>query len=290
MRRIAVLGFVAALGLAATGLTQATPLAPPLLSGSCAKSKLQLVSPGKLSLATDNPAYPPWWGGAPGNGFKVSNPYSGKGYESAVAYEVARRLGFKRAEVTWSVVPFVKSYAPGKKTFDWYMAQVSYSPERAKAVDFSTSYYDVNQAIVALKGNPITKAKSIKGLKPFVLGAPIATTSYSYARNYIKPKQIKVYDSLNDAVSKLKSKQIDGLVVDFPSTGYITAVQVPNSTVVGRLPNQGPQEYFGMVFGKGSTLDACVNKALAAMRRDGTLKRLENRWLSQAGGAPLLKK
>lgn len=289
MRRIAALGFVAALGLAATGLTQATSFSPTL-TGACAKDRLQLVAPGNLSLATDNPAYPPWWGGDPGKGFKVSSPYSGKGYESAVAYAVAKRLGFKRTEVTWNVVPFVKSYAPGKKTFDWYMAQVSYSPERAKAVDFSASYYDVNQAIVALKGNPITKAKSIAALRPFVLGAPIATTSYSYARSYIKPKRIKVYDTLNDAVAKLKSKQIDGLVVDFPSTGYITGVQVPGSTVVGRLPNQGPQERFGMVFGKGSTLDACVNKALAAMRRDGTLRRLENRWLSQAGGAPLLKK
>ena len=290
MRRFAAVAVVAVVaGLVATGITQATPSATTL-TGSCAKSRLQLVAAGNLSLATDNPAYPPWWGGNPGKGFEVSNPYSGKGYESAVAYEAARRLGFRKTEVTWNVVPFVKSYAPGKKTFDWYMAQVSYSKVRAKAVDFSTSYYDVNQAVVALKGNPITKARSIRALKPFVLGAPIGTTSYSYAKTYIKPKQIKVYDTLNDAVAKLKSKQIDGLVVDFPSTGYITGVQVPNSTVVGRLPNQGPQERFGMVFQKGSALDACVNKALAAMRRDGTLKRLEVRWLAQAGGAPLLKK
>lgn len=289
MRRIAALAFVAALGLTAASLTQATPFSPTL-TGSCAKDRLQLVSEGNLSLATDNPAYPPWWGGDPGKGFEVSNPYSGKGYESAVAYEVAKRLGFTKTGVTWNVVPFVKSYAPGKKTFDWYMAQVSFSKERAKAVDFSTSYYDVNQAVVALKGTAITRAKSIRALKPFVLGAPIGTTSYSYARAYIKPRDIKVYDTLNDAVTALKNKQIDGLVVDFPSTGYITAVQVTNSTVVGRLPNQGPQERFGMVFQKGSTLDACVNKALVRMRADGTLKRLETRWLAQAGGAPLLKK
>jgi polar amino acid transport system substrate-binding protein len=289
MRRIAVLGFVAALGLVAAGLTEATP-SSPTLTGACAKSKLQLVSPGNLSLATDNPAYPPWWGGDPGKGYKVSNPYSGKGYESAVAYAVARRLGFSKSAVTWKVVPFVKSFAPGKKTFDWYMAQVSYNPQRAKAVDFSRSYYFVNQAVVAIKGTPITKAKRISALKPFTLGAPIATTSYTYAKNYIKPKSIKVYDSLNDGVTALKNKQIDGLVVDFPSTGYITGVQVPNSTVVGRLPDQGPREHFGMVFQKGSTLDTCVNKALAAMWADGTMKRLETKWLSRAGGAPLLKK
>jgi polar amino acid transport system substrate-binding protein len=289
MRRIAVLTAVAAAGLVAAGLTQATP-SSPTLTGACAKNKLQLVSPGNLSLATDNPAFPPWWGGDPGKGFEVSNPYSGQGYESAVAYEVAKRLGFAKTEVTWNVVPFNKSYAPGKKTFDWYMAQVSYSKQRAKAADFSKSYYDVNQAIVALNGNPITKAKSIKALKPFTLGAPLGTTSYSYAKTYIKPAELKVYDTLNDAVQKLKSKQIDGLVVDFPSTGYITNVQVENSTVVGRLPNQGKQEVFGMVFQKGSTLDACVNKALAAMKADGTLSRLETKWLAQSGGAPMLRK
>jgi polar amino acid transport system substrate-binding protein len=289
MRRLVVLASVATLALTAAGLGSTSP-SKMTLSGACAEDKLHLVQRGNLTLATDNPAFPPWWGGNEGRGFKTSNPYSGKGYESAVAYEVARRLGFSKAEVVWKAVPFTKSYAPGKKTFDWYMAQVSYSKERAKAVDFSASYYDVNQAVVALKGRPITKAKSIKGLKPFVLGAPIGTTSYSYAKNYIKPKDIKVYDSLNDGVTALKNRQIDGLVVDFPSTGYITAVQVPNSTVVGRLPNQGPQEHFGMVFQKGSSLDGCVNKVLATMKRDGTLKRLEARWLAKAGGAPLLKK
>ena len=205
-----------------------------------------------------------------------------------VAYEVARRLGFTKAEVTWKAVPFVKSYAPGKKTFDFYMAQVSYSPVRAKAVDFSNSYYFVNQAVVGIKGTAITKAKSLRALKPFTLGAAIGTTSYTYITRYIKPtEKPKVYDTNNDAITALKNKQIDGLVVDFPSTGYITGVQVPTSTVVGRLPTKGTKERFGMVFEKGSSLDSCVNRALAAMRATGTLKRLESKWL--AGGAPLLK-
>jgi len=89
-------------------------------------------------------------------------------------------------------------------------------------------------------------------------------------------------------VTALKNKQIDGLVTDFPSMGYITNVQVPGSTVVGRLPTQGPQEHFGLVFQKGNPLVRCVNKAINAMRADGTLKRLEVRWLGQKG-APILK-
>ncbi len=287
MRTLAVLGSVAVLGLAVAGLGTSAP-SQPELTGKCAKANLDLVSDDGLTLATDNPAFPPWWGGNPGHGFETSDPYSGQGYESAVAYEVARRLGFTKAGVTWKVVPFVKSYAPGKKTFDFYMAQVSYSPVRAKAVDFANSYYFVNQAVVGIKGTAITKAKSIRALKPFTLGAAIGTTSYTYITRYIKPtEKPKVYDTNSDAITALKNKQIDGLVVDFPSTGYITGVQLPTSTVVGRLPTKGTKERFGMVFQKASSLDSCVNQALAAMRASGTLTRLEKRWL--AGGAPLLK-
>ena len=289
MRRLAVLALpVAALALLAAGLAQGSRTAPAL-TGPCAKGNLKLVHDGALTIGTDNPAFPPWFDGVEkkGSTFKTSNPYSGKGYESAVAYAVASQLGFKRSQVTWTPVAFLRSFAPGNKPFDFYLAQVSFKPIRAKAVSFSSSYYFVNQAVVGLKGTKITKVKSVAGLKPFTFGVPLGTTSYDYVVRYIKPNsQPKVYDTLNDAVTALKNKQIDGLVVDFPSTGYITAVQVPNSTVVGRLPSK-TNEHFGMVFQKGNPLVACVNKALAALTKNGTLKKYERQYL--AGSGPLLK-
>jgi polar amino acid transport system substrate-binding protein len=289
MRRFAVLGSVAALGLLVAGIGTSAP-SQLGLTGACARSNLDLVNAGKLSLATDNLSFPPWWGGTEGQGFSPSNPYSGEGYESAVSYELAKRLGFSKAEVTWSGVPFAKSFAPGKKAFDWYISEVSYSPERAKVVDFSNSYYYVNQAVVALKGTKISKVKTVAGLKPYTLGAPVGTTSYNYIVRYIKPApKPKVYDSVLDTIRALKNKQIDGLVIDFPSTGYLTGVQLPSAKVVGRLPNRGVRERFGMVFEKGSSLDSCVNRALATMWADGTIKRLESKWLARAGGAPILK-
>jgi polar amino acid transport system substrate-binding protein len=276
-----------ALGLAATAI--GNPAAPAQIPG-CAKASLNLLNEGELTLATDNPAFPPWWdGGSKTKDWELNDPSTGKGYESAVAYGIAKRLGFTKAQVTWKAVPFNKSYAPGKKSFDWYIAQVSVSKERAKAVSFSTSYYNVNQAVVGLKSKPISKVRSLAGLKRYKLGAQVGTTSYSYITRYIRPSQSPaVYDSNADAVAALKNGQIDGLVVDFPSTGYITGVQVPAAKVVGRLPTQGPQEVFGLVFQKGNPLVACVNKAIRAMRRDGTLRRLDVRWLGKTG-APILK-
>ena len=287
MRKLAFLVVVATLLPAGLALGKSSS---PTLTGACAKANLKLLSAGKLTLGTDNPAYPPWWDGheKKGTGFKTSNPYSGNGYESAIAYAVAKRLGFSRSQVTWKAVHFLQSFAPGKKPFDFYLAQVSYKPVRARAVDFSMSYYYVNQAVVGLKKNAISKVRTVAGLKPFKLGAPVATTSYDYIARYIKPsRKPAVYPSLDLAVTALKNGQIDGLVVDFPSTGYITGVQVPNSTVVGRLPTKGTKEHFGLVLQKGSSLTPCVNKALSGMWADGTIRRLEARWL--AGGAPLLK-
>src|SRR5207248_7249293 len=138
---------------------------------ACTPDQLHLVKPGQLTVGTDNPAYPPWFSGGTkkGSPWKVDDPTNGKGLESAVAYEVAKRLGFTRDQVEWVVAPFAQTYAPGPKNYDFAIEQISYTAKRAQAVDFSDSYYDVNQALVAVKGTPVTKATSIAGLKDFRL-------------------------------------------------------------------------------------------------------------------------
>ena len=229
--------------------------AEPAQSGSCAKANLNLVEDGQLSLATDNPAFPPWWGGAAKKPWEVSNPASGKGYESAVAYAVAKQLGFAKGQVEWSAVPFNNSFRPGNKPFDFYMAQVSFAPERARNVSFSNSYYFVNQAVVANAGTPISRVRTVAGLRRYKLGAQVGTTSYSYITRFIRPSQSPaVYDSNNDAISALNSGQIDGIVVDLPTAFFVVAVQLENGTIVGKLPQRGARERFGMVFEKGNSL------------------------------------
>jgi polar amino acid transport system substrate-binding protein len=258
-------------------------------SDDCAEENLELVNAGKLTVGTDNPAYPPWFGGEEKAPWKISDPRSGEGFESAVAYAVADELGFARNEVTWMVVPFSQSFRPGQKDFDFDINQISYSDARAKAVDFSDSYYDVNQAVVALNDSKIAGAKSIADLKGAKLGAPVGTTSYQYIVDNVKPTaQPGVYDTLNDGVSALKAKQIDGLVVDLPTAFFVTAAQVENSKIVGQFPAAGEQERFGMVFEKGSSLVDCVNDALATLKDDGTLDSIQQEWLSDKASAPVL--
>jgi polar amino acid transport system substrate-binding protein len=287
MRRLLLL----AVPLSALALT-ATATGGRSFAASCSKADLNTVSSGKLTVGTDNPAYPPWYGGTPpkGSKWKISDPNSGKGFESAVAYAVAKQLGFSRAEVTWKYTPFAKSYAPGKKAFDFDINQISYSPARAKVVDFSNSYYDVNQAVVVLKGTKIASAHSIAALRGYKFGVQIGTTSYNAILKQIKPSsKPAVYDTNDKAVFALKNKQIEALVVDLPTAFYVTAVQVPKATILGQLPATPGGEHFGMVLQKGSSLTACVNQALARLRANGTLKTIQSTWLSKVVGAPVLK-
>ncbi len=255
----------------------------------CAKGSLPLVNSGQLTVGTDNPAFPPWFGGAEKSPWKVSDPRSGQGFESAVAFAVANKLGFANSEVKWIVVPFNTSFAPGPKKFDFDINQISYTPARAKVVDFSDSYYDVNQSVVAKRGTPIATAQSSADLQQYKLGAQLGTTSYQYIKEFIKPsKQPSVFDTNDAAVAALKNGQIDGLVVDLPTAFYVTAVQVPNSKIVGQFPTGNAGERFGMVFEKGNKLVGCVNHALTQLKHDGTLQKIQEKWLAKVGGAPIL--
>jgi polar amino acid transport system substrate-binding protein len=260
----------------------------PAQSGSCAKANLNLVNEGQLSLATDNPAFPPWWGGAAKKPWEVSNPASGKGYESAVAYAVARQLGFTKTQVKWSAVPFSNSFRPGNKPFDWYMAQVSFTPERARNVSFSNSYYFVNQAVVANADTAISRVRTVAGLRPYRLGAQVGTTSYDYITRFIRPSRSpSVYDSNNDAIAALNAGQIDGIVVDLPTAFFVVAVQLDDGTIVGKLPQRGERERFGMVFERGNSLVRCVNRALNRLWANGTIRRLQQTYLARAGAPDL---
>ncbi len=252
-------------------------------SGACTTDQLAVRKKGTLTIGTDSPAYDPWFSG--------NNPRNGKGYESAVAYAVAKRLGFSRSQVTWVKVPFNSSYAPGTKKFDFDINQISITPARAKVVDFSTGYYAAAQAVIALKGSKAAGVTSLADLKDLTLGAQTGTTSLTAIDDVIKPgKQPLVFDDTNQAKQALLNEQAQAIVADLPTAFYITAAEIPKGTIVGQFqPTTGHQEEFGMLFEKGSPLVPCVDRALASLTKDGTLAGLEKRWLSDVVDVPVLK-
>jgi len=297
MRKLLAISTLVALVLVACAPEEEEeePVAQPTGSpevDECATESLSLVSPGQLTVGTDNPAFPPWFeGGTPeGSSWEINDPSTGEGFESAVAYAVAGELGFSDDQVVWTEVPFNQSFRPGPKDFDFDINQISFRPQRDQAVDFSDSYYDVNQALVAVAGSPIAEATTLEELKAYTLGAPVGTTSFEYIEQNIQPDgDPRVYDTLNDAISGLENQQVDGVVVDLPTAFFIVAVQLDDGTIVGQFPTVGQQEYFGMVFEDGNPLVECVNQALDRLREDGTLAALQQEWLADKTDAPVLE-
>ncbi len=290
MRRILIAAAVAALGtgLAACGSTNAGSGATSsgstasAAAASCTYAGVQkeLYTKGVLTVGTDKPAYPPW--------FEDNNPANGKGYESAVAYAVAKQLGFKNSQVKWAYEPFNDSYAPGPKKFDFDINEISVSPARATAVTFSNSYYDVQQALVALKGTPIVTKHTPADLKTYVFGDQVGTTSLAFINSAIQPTQTpKVYETLNDVKQALQTHQIAALVTDTPTAQYISSSEIPHSTMVGQFPSSG--EHYGLLFAKGNRLVTCVNKALATLKSNGTLAALQKKYLQIYLTVPNLK-
>jgi polar amino acid transport system substrate-binding protein len=284
MRRVAfaAAAAAAAAGLAACGSTAAPPAAAGTGAASCTYAGIQshLYQHGALTVATDKPVYPPW--------FNTNSPATGKGYESAVAYAIAKQLGFKSAQVHWAYEPFNASYAPGPKKFDFDVNEISYTAQRATAVSFSSSYYDVQQALVALKGAPITTKHTPAELKAYVYGDQIGTTSLAFITGMIQPtSQPKVFSTLNDVKQALQTNQIAALVTDTPTAQYISSSQIPHSVMVAQFPSTG--EHYGLLFSKGNPLVGCVNKAIATLKSNGTLAALQRQYLQIYLSVPTIK-
>ena len=255
-------------------------------SASCAPADLATKTAGTFTVGTDSPAYEPWFAG--------NKPSNGKGYESAVAYAVAEKLGYPKDKVKWVTASFNSVIQPGKnKKFDVDINQFSITAKRKKAVDFSSGYYDVTQAVITTGRSKAASVTTLSGLKDLKLGAQVGTTSYDAIQDVIKPsKTAAVFDTNDAAKLALANGQVDAIVVDLPTALYLAAAEIKGGKVVGQLPatpGAGATEQFGMVLAKGSPLTSCVSGAVDALRTDGTLATLQQQWLTDAAGAPVLK-
>ena len=285
MRRImpAVAAVAICAGIVACGSSSSSPSSSAGgAAASCSNSAIQkdLYKKGQLTVATDKPAYPPW--------FENNNPSNGKGFESAVAYAIAKQLGFKTSQVQWAYEPFDASYSPGPKKFDFDINEISYTAQRATAVTFSASYYDVNQALVAVKSSPIVAKHTPAELKSYIYGDQVGTTSLAFITSQIQPtSQPKVFQTLNDVKSALQTRQIAAFVTDTPTAQYITSSEIPGTQMVAQFPSTG--EHYGLLFSLGNPLVTCVNKAIAALKSNGTLQALQKRYLQIYLSVPTIK-
>ncbi len=265
----------------------AVSVEPSPSADACAKDALTLKSAGKLTIGTDNPAYPPYFASNPAGNTAPwdkdqGDPTSGEGFESAVAYAVAEQLGFAKTDVVWVVAPFNTVIAPGPKAFDFDINQVSYTPDRAASNDLSDGYYEFNQTVVVRKDSSFATVTSVAGLKDAKLGAQVGTTSLAAIQNVIKPtNEASVYDSNDAAIQALEAKQIDAMLVDLPTAYFLTTIQTDDTAIAGQLGTAagGAPEHFSLLLDKGSALTSCLNQAIGKLKSAGTLDTLRDTWL-----------
>jgi polar amino acid transport system substrate-binding protein len=283
--RCTVLGLLAACGLLLCGCgtpkkTAATSSKPATANG-CTPAKLPLHTKGVLTVATDSPAYPPY--------FENNKPANGKGFESAVAYAIAGKLGFSRNQVKWTVEPFDSSYAPGPKNFDFDVNEISITKPRSQAVDFSAPYYTNPQAIIVAAGSSYAHATTLVALEGAKFGVQIGSTSLDALDSVVRPSQKpQVFNDSHDVVSAFKIHRVNAIVVDLATAFELTATDLPHTVIAGQFNAPGGDTW-GALLTKGSGLSPCVDKAVSSLRADGTLAVLSKRWIASAANVPVLR-
>ncbi len=232
----------------------------------------QTVTPGKLTIATGDPAYEPW--------VMNDDPESGEGYEAAVAYAVAEKMGFDKSDVVWTRTTFDTAIAPGAKDWDMNIQQFGITDERKKAVDFSSSYYNDSQAVIVKKDGKYAKATSLSDLKDAVIGAMVGTEGYKYAKT-IKD-DVQTFNDDAAVAQAFDAGQIDALVTSTVECVYmVQAEQVTDAIVLGRIAGSTDPNGMGIVLPKDSKLTSAASKAVDELESDGTLKTLQDKWLAE---------
>jgi polar amino acid transport system substrate-binding protein len=276
---------LATTGLAAVALalSACSGTAAPASTGSAAASgpaALQTITPGKLTVATGQPAYSPW--------VENNKPESGKGFEAAVTYAVAKQLGYAASDVVWQRSSFDAAIAPGAKTWDLNIQQFSITADRKKAVDFSSPYYTTTQAVVTTKGSKADGVKTVAGLKGLKIGVATGTTSYTVVNAQLG--QPAVFNTVDDAVQALKTKQVDAVVTDLPGAYYIAGATLDDGVVSAQFAESSDGgDQFAFVLPKGSALTKPVSAAVDAITKSGELKTITDKWLSSEVKVPVLQ-
>ncbi|NNE88948.1 MAG: amino acid ABC transporter substrate-binding protein [Silicimonas sp.] len=240
---------------------------------------------GTLTIATGNPAYFPW--------VIDDAPETKQGFEAAVAYAVAAKMGFADDQVTWVRSSFDQAIQPGAKDFDLNLQQFSITEERDEIVDFSAPYYSAAMAVVTRE--PVVNdgaEATLASLKGLAWGAHASTTAVPMLAEVVQPDADPLlYGDNADVVEAMKANQIDAALMDLPTALYTAAVLMDDGVVLGQFPPERSEnpDQFGMILEEGNPLKACVDEAIGALKADGTLAAIENQWLSATTGVPVIK-
>lgn len=275
---LAIAGLIWSLAFASGSVTAATASPSPSKCRELVRS--EVITKGKLTVATNNPALWPW--------FVNGQPSNDKGYESQLSYQLAAELGFKAASVVWVDEPYEVAVQPGSKPFDFDVNEVIYKKSLTKDISFSSSYFNVDESLVALKADPIVRRHTPAQLQKDRFGALAGSPGLAFLRKTLKPKTAPiVYSSMTEAIAGLEGGKIDALVLDTPTGHYLVSEQLTSAVQFGQFHTSGT--YYAAVLQKGDPLDVCLDVALSQIKRTHQLERDSKADLKVYNSIPFLK-
>lgn len=239
------------------------------VSGEVGSVSLTPITADTLTVQTNLPS-PGWWQGTSPE--KVDG-----GYEYCMAANIAHRAGLSKLKVVNA--SFDALVAGQTKGFDLALAQIGVTADRAKVVDFSKPYFEANVAVLVKKGSGVTEAN----LATKKLGVALGTTTVDWVKDVLKPTTpAAVFQETDAMVTGVASGQIDAAMQD--ATALLGFAKASNGAleVIGTYKTREPS---GAIYPKGSVNSAAFDKAIAAMKTDGTLDKLSATWLSPVLGA-----
>ena len=231
----------------------------------------RLVQPGKLTVGTGDPVYPPW--------MLNNDPAGGEGFENGLVYALAAELGFAREDVVWVGQTFDQAIAPGPKPYDFAIQQISVTAERSQIVTFSRVYFQPDKAVVALPGSAVEGARSYADLRRARWGATIGTTDLDYLERIVGVQNVAVYDDQVGTFQALQGGLIDATVVALPTALFATAVQIPDARITALLPADPNDRGHGLLFQKDNPLVEWIDEALGRVIARGVVDDLVSRYL-----------
>ncbi|MHA7878897.1 MAG: transporter substrate-binding domain-containing protein [Saccharospirillum sp.] len=240
----------------------------------------RLVTPGKLTVGTGDPVYPPW--------MLNNDPAGGEGFENGLVYELAAEMGFDRDDVVWVGQTFDQAIAPGRKPYDFAIQQISVTEARAQIVTFSQVYFQPEKAVIALPGSPVENATSFADLRQARWGATIGTTDNDYLVNILGIDDAAIYNEQVDVFQAMRAGQIDATLISLPTALFVTAVQVPEANITALLPADENDRGHGLLFEFNNPLVDWVDDALSAVIARGVVEDLKNTYLIADPDLPVI--
>lgn len=163
---------------------------------------------------------------------------------------------------------------------DAIIATMTITPERAKQVDFTRSYFNAGQSILVKKGSSIKSVKDLNKKGKVVIGVVGSNSVQNIGKFAPKAKLLQMSDYAQ-ALTALKSGQGDALTTD-NGILYGMSADNPGYVVVGGSFTHEP---YGIAVNQGQTnFKNRINKALTAIEKDGTYNKILMKWFGNVQG------